>query len=153
MAQRIEDYALIGNNATAALVGKNGSIDWLSFPRFDSEACFAALLGSRYNGRWIIAPASEETQVKRRYRDGTLVLETEFTTPEGTVVVIDCMDRRGENQDLIRLVRGVRGSVAMYMEIMLRFDYGQIVPWVRRLKDGRVQAIAGPDRGDAGDHG
>ena len=146
MAQRIEDYALIGNNTTAALVGRNGSIDWLSFPRFDSEACFAALLGSRYNGRWIIAPTADETQVKRRYRDGTLVLETEFTTPEGTVVVIDCMDRRGHNQDVIRLVRGVRGSVAMYMELVLRFDYGQVVPWVRRLKDGRVQAIAGPDR-------
>ena len=146
MAQRIEDYALIGNNTTAALVGRNGSIDWLSFPRFDSEACFAALLGSRYNGRWIIAPTADETQVKRRYRDGTLVLETEFTTPEGTVVVIDCMDRRGHNQDVIRLVRGVSGSVPMYMELVLRFDYGQVVPWVRRLKDGRVQAIAGPDR-------
>ncbi|MBV8866417.1 MAG: glycoside hydrolase family 15 protein [Acidobacteriaceae bacterium] len=146
MAQLIEDYALIGNNATTALVGRNGSIDWLSFPRFDSAACFASLLGSKYNGRWIISTVSETPQVSRRYRPGTLVLETEFTTAEGSVVLIDCMDRRGENQDVIRLVRGVRGRVAMYMELVLRFDYGTVIPWVRRLEDGRIQAIAGPDR-------
>jgi GH15 family glucan-1,4-alpha-glucosidase len=146
MALLIEDYALIGNNATAALVGRNGSIDWLSFPRFDSPACFAQLLGSKQNGHWIITPKAEHPQVKRRYRHGTLVLETEFTTPEGTVVLIDCMDRRGNHQDVIRLVRGLRGRVPFEMEFVLRFDYGQVVPWVSRLEDGRLQAIAGPDR-------
>ena len=146
MAQLIEDYALIGNNSTTALVGRNGSIDWLSFPRFDSGACFASLLGSRYNGRWILSPQAEQPQVTRRYRPRTLVLETEFSTPDGSVVVIDCMDRRGENQDVIRLVRGLRGSVPMYMELVLRFDYGTVIPWVRRLPDGRIQAISGPDR-------
>ncbi len=146
MAQLIEDYALIGNNATTALVGRNGSIDWLGFPRFDSAACFASLLGSRYNGRWIVAPASENPQVSRRYRQNTLVLETEFTTSEGSVLLIDCMDRRGENQDVIRLVRGLRGRVPMSMELVLRFDYGSVIPWVHRLDDGRIQAIAGPDR-------
>jgi GH15 family glucan-1,4-alpha-glucosidase len=146
MAQFIEDYALIGNNCTTALVGRNGSIDWLSFPRFDSAACFASLLGSRYNGRWIVAPQAEEPKITRRYRPGTLVLETEFSTDKGAVLLIDCMDRRGEHQDVIRLVRGLRGRVDMYMELMLRFDYGTVVPWVRRLEDGRIQAIAGPDR-------
>ncbi len=146
MAQLIEDYALIGNNATTALVGRNGSIDWLSFPRFDSAACFASLLGSKYNGRWLIGPAAESPVIKRRYRPSTLVLETEFSTQEGTVVLIDCMDRRGEHQDVIRLVRGLRGRVAMNMELILRFDYGTVIPWVHHLSDGRIQAIAGPDR-------
>jgi GH15 family glucan-1,4-alpha-glucosidase len=146
MAQLIEDYALIGNNSTTALVGRNGSIDWLSFPRFDSAACFASLLGSRYNGRWIISPQDEHPQITRRYRPGTLVLETEFSTPDGAAVVIDCMDRRGEHQDVIRLVRGLRGRMAMYMELILRFDYGNVTPWVRRLPDERIQAIAGPHR-------
>ena len=146
MALLIEDYALIGNNATAALVGRNGSIDWLGFPRFDSPACFAQLLGSKHHGHWIIAPKAEHPHVKRKYRHGTLVLETEFTTPEGTVVLIDCMDRRGNHQDVIRLVRGLRGRVPLEMEFVLRFDYGQVIPWVSRLDDGRLQAIAGPDR-------
>ncbi len=146
MAQLIEDYALIGNNSTTALVGRNGSIDWLSFPRFDSAACFASLLGSKFNGRWIISPVDAHPQVTRRYRPGTLVLETEFSTPEGSVVLIDCMDRRGDHQDVIRLVRGVRGRVSIFMELILRFDYGTVIPWVRRLEDGRIQAIAGPDR-------
>jgi GH15 family glucan-1,4-alpha-glucosidase len=146
MTQFIEDYALIGNNATAALVGRNGSIDWMCFPRFDSAACFAAILGSKENGHWSIAPESEHPQIRRRYRPGTLVLETEFTTPQGTVVLIDCMDRRGENQDVLRLVRGVKGCVTMQMELALRFDYGVTVPWVRRLADGRIQAIAGSHR-------
>jgi GH15 family glucan-1,4-alpha-glucosidase len=146
MAQLIEDYALIGNNATAALVGRNGSIDWAGFPRFDSAACFAALLGSQENGHWRIAPKAEHPTIKRRYRERTLVLETEFTTPEGTVLLIDCMDRRGEHQDVIRLVRGVHGRVAMQLQFVVRFDYGSIVPWVIRLDDGRLQAIAGPDR-------
>src|SRR5579884_1141044 len=146
MAQFIEDYALIGNNSTAALVGCNGSIDWLCFPRFDSAACFASLLGSRHNGRWLVAPEYEHPEIKRRYRPGTLVLETEFTTPEGAVLLIDCMDRRGDYQDVIRLVKGLRGCVRMAMELILRFDYGTVIPWVRRLSDGRTQAIAGPDR-------
>jgi GH15 family glucan-1,4-alpha-glucosidase len=146
MAQFIEDYALIGNNSTGALVGRNGSIDWLCFPRFDSAACFASLLGSRYNGRWLIAPESEQVEIKRRYRPGTLVLETEFSTAEGTVRLVDCMDRRGDTQDVVRLVQGVRGRVRMWMELVLRFDYGTVTPWVRRLEDGRIQGIAGPDR-------
>jgi GH15 family glucan-1,4-alpha-glucosidase len=146
VAQFIEDYALIGNNSTCALVGRNGSIDWLSFPRFDSAACFASLLGSRHNGRWLVAPAAENPQIKRRYREGTLVLETEFSTSEGTAIVIDCMDRRGENQDVVRLVRGIRGRLAMQMELVLRFDYGTVIPWVRRMDDGRIQGIAGPHR-------
>ncbi len=142
----IEDYALIGNNATAALVGRNGSIDWLGFPRFDSAACFASLLGSKENGHWTITPKAEHPSVNRRYRQGTLVLETEFTTPEGTVVVIDCMDRRGDHQDLVRLVRGVRGRVCMQMELVIRFEYGTVVPWVSRMPDDRLTAVAGPDQ-------
>jgi len=146
MTLLIEDYALIGNNATAALVGRNGSIDWLCFPRFDSAACFAALLGSPENGHWSIAPKADHPKVTRRYREGTLVLETEFSTAEGTVVLIDCMDRRGGHQDVIRLVRGIRGRVPMQMELALRFDYGTVVPWVSRLEDNRLCGVAGPDR-------
>jgi GH15 family glucan-1,4-alpha-glucosidase len=146
MTLLIEDYALIGNNATAALVGRNGSIDWLCFPRFDSAACFAALLGSPESGHWSIAPQAAQPKVTRRYREGTLVLETEFSTPEGTAVLVDCMDRRGENQDVVRLVRGVRGRVPMEMELAIRFEYGTVVPWVSRMEDGRLYAVAGPDR-------
>ena len=146
MTLLIEDYAIIGNNATAALVGRNGSIDWLCFPRFDSAACFAALLGSPDNGHWSIAPKATHPKVTRRYREGTLVLETEFSVPEGTVVLIDCMDRRGGHQDVIRIVRGIRGRVPMQMEFALRFDYGTVVPWVSRLEDNRICAVAGPDR-------
>jgi GH15 family glucan-1,4-alpha-glucosidase len=146
MTLLIEDYALIGNNATAALVGRNGSIDWLCFPRFDSTACFAALLGSPDNGHWSIAPNASHPKVTRRYREGTLVLETEFSTPDGTVMLIDCMDRHGDHQDVIRLVRGIRGRVPMQMELTLRFDNGTVVPWVSRLEDKRLCAVAGPDR-------
>ncbi len=146
MTLLIEDYALLGNNSTAALVGCNGSIDWLCFPRFDSAACFAALLSSVENGHWSISPKAEHPAVKRHYRPGTMVLETEFSTPEGTVVLIDCMDRRGEHQDVLRLVRGVQGRVPMQMELVLRFNYGTAVPWVSRLPDERLQAVAGPDR-------
>jgi GH15 family glucan-1,4-alpha-glucosidase len=146
MTLLIEDYALIGNNATAALVGRNGSVDWLCFPRFDSSACFAALLGSPDNGHWSIAPKATRPKVTRRYREGTLVLETEFSTAEGTVVLIDCMDRRGGYQDVIRLVRGISGRVPMQMELVLRFDYGTVIPWVSRLEDNRLCAVAGPDR-------
>ncbi|MBV8071457.1 MAG: glycoside hydrolase family 15 protein [Acidobacteriaceae bacterium] len=146
MTLLIEDYALIGNNATTALVGRNGSIDWLSFPRFDSAACFAALLGTKQNGHWSVAPQAEHPNVKRRYREGTLVLETEFDTAEGTCVLIDCMDRHQESQHVLRLLRGLRGRVPMHMELAIRFDYGSVTPWVSRMTDGRVQAIAGPDR-------
>jgi GH15 family glucan-1,4-alpha-glucosidase len=146
MTLLIEDYALIGNNATAALVGRNGSIDWLCFPRFDSAACFAALLGSPDNGHWSIAPKTPRPKVTRRYREGTLVLETEFSAAEGTVVLTDCMNLRGEHQDVVRLVRGIRGRVLMQMELAVRFDYGTVVPWVSRLEDNRLCAVAGPDR-------
>jgi GH15 family glucan-1,4-alpha-glucosidase len=146
VTQLIEYYALIGNNATAALVARNGSIDWLGFPRFDSPACLGGLLGTNENGRWIICPNGEHQQVRRQYRQGTLVLETEFSTSKGAVTVIDCMDRRGENQDVVRIVRGLRGCVSMQMELVLRFDYGTVIPWVSRVADGRLQAIAGPER-------
>src|SRR6185312_13824193 len=130
MALLIEDYAIIGNRATAALVGSNGSIDWLGFPRFDSPACFAALLGTPDNGRWLIAPKSENVTVTRRYREGTLILETEFCTPEGSMLIVDFMQRRGRVHDVFRLVRGLKGEVPMHMELGIRFGYGEIVPWV-----------------------
>lgn len=141
---RIEDYAVIGDTQTLALVGMNGSMDWLCFPRFDSGACFAALLGSPENGRWLIAPKGKPTSVRRRYRDGTLVLETEFQTAEGTVRVVDCMPIRGKNPDVVRVVEGVSGVVPMRAELVIRFDYGSVVPWVRK-SEGRLLAIAGPD--------
>ena len=141
---RIEDYAIIGDCHTAALVSRGGSIDWLCFPRFDSPACFAALLGNEEHGRWLIAPAGEIRQARRRYRDGTLVLETEFTTAEGAVKLIDCMPPRSGEPDLVRLVVGVRGRVRMRMELIVRFDYGSIIPWVRRASYG-IRAVAGPD--------
>ncbi len=140
----IEDYALIGDCHTAALVGRDGSIDWLCFPRFDSGACFAALLGEPAHGRWLIAPAADALRVRRKYRDGTLVLETEIETGEGVVRIIDCMPLSDERWDVLRIVEGVSGRVAMRMELIIRFDYGSIVPWVRRL-DGTLQATAGPD--------
>ena len=142
---RIEDYALIGDCQTAALVGRDGSIDWLCFPRFDSGACFAALLGTPDNGRWRIAPAAEVRRVRRAYRPGTLVLETEFDTDSGSVKVVDCMPPRTRQADLVRLVVGTRGRVPMRTELSIRFDYGWVVPWVRRLSDGIV-AVAGPDQ-------
>ncbi|MBA3984470.1 MAG: glycoside hydrolase family 15 protein [Acidimicrobiia bacterium] len=141
---RIEDYALIGDTQTAALVGRNGSIDWLCLPRFDSGACFAALLGDRSNGRWSVAPAGTAHRVERRYVPGTLVLETTFHTHDGTVRVTDCMPVRGEAPDVVRLVEGISGSVAMEMDLVVRFDYGSTVPWVRRL-DGALSLVAGPD--------
>lgn len=144
MASLIEDYALIGDCQTAALVSRNGSIDWLCFPRFDSGACFAALLGTPENGRWQIAPAGEVRDIRRRYRDGTLILETEFETDEGAVALIDCMPPRTSSADLIRIVEGRRGRVPMRMELVIRFDYGSIIPWVRRTEEG-IRAIAGPD--------
>jgi GH15 family glucan-1,4-alpha-glucosidase len=140
----IEDYALIGDCHTAALVGRDGSIDWLCLPRFDSGACFAALLGGPEHGRWRIAPATEVRATRRRYRDGTLILETEFETAQGTVRIIDCMPLSDGRWDVLRIVEGLRGRVAMRMELVIRFDYGSIIPWVRRL-DGTLLATAGPD--------
>ncbi len=147
MGLRIEDYALIGNTRTAALVGNNGSIDWLCMPRFDSGACFAALLGSQENGHWLIAPSSPARRVHRRYRGPTLVLETEFVTDSGAVEVIDFMPiaERHQQVDVIRIVRGLRGSVPMRMQAVFRFDYGHIAPWVTRSGDHGLRAIAGPD--------
>ena len=146
MASRIEDYAVIGNRETMALVGRDGAIDWLCLPRFDSPACFAALLGHAGNGRWRIAPCDPDARVTRRYRDGTLVLETRFETAGGTATLIDCLHRRDGATDVIRLVRGESGTVAFRCDLAIRFDYGRDVPWVTRLDDGRLQAIAGPDR-------
>src|SRR3982750_2919521 len=124
MALPIEDYAIIADTQTAALVGKNGSIDWLCVPRFDSGAIFAALLGTGENGHWTLAPTGEIRSVRRQYRHETLVLETEFETDDGVVRVIDFMPPRGEAPDVIRIVEGVRGRVPMSMELRLRFDYG-----------------------------
>jgi GH15 family glucan-1,4-alpha-glucosidase len=144
MSTPIEDYALIGDTHTAALVGKDGSIDWLCVPRFDSPACFAALLGTRENGRWIITPDEPVLRVTRRYRPGTLVLETEMETANGIVLLIDAMPPRQEQPLVVRVVQGMTGKVAMRMELVIRFDYGSTVPWVTRA-DGSLQAIAGPE--------
>jgi GH15 family glucan-1,4-alpha-glucosidase len=143
MTRRIEDYALIGDLQTAALVERGGSIDWLCFPRFDSGACFAALLGTRNNGRWLIAPTAGGT-TSRRYLHDTMVLETTWENDEGAVRVLDFMPPRGVAPDVVRIVEGLRGSVELRSELIIRFDYGSIVPWVRRIDDDRV-AIAGPD--------
>jgi GH15 family glucan-1,4-alpha-glucosidase len=140
----IEDYALIGDCETAALVARDGSIDWLCLPRFDSAACFAALLGTPDNGRWQIAPVAEY-RVTRRYREKTLILETQFDTEGGTVTLIDFMPIRTKAPEIIRLVRGDRGKVQMRMDFVVRFDYGQAVPWVTRQPDGALFAIAGPN--------
>jgi GH15 family glucan-1,4-alpha-glucosidase len=140
----IEDYGVIGDTQSAALVGRNGSIDWLCLPWFDSRACFAALLGEPEHGRWLIAPAGEITASRRRYAGRSMVLETEFDTATGTIRVIDFMPVRRDAPDLVRIVEGVRGEVAVHMELVIRFDYGAIVPWVRKV-DGMLQAIGGPD--------
>src|SRR5215218_5075712 len=142
--RRIEDYALLGDLQTAALVHRSGSVDWCCFPRFDSGACFAALLGGPEHGRWLLAPAGEVTHTERRYREDTLILETLFETAEGAVRVIDFMPPRGRDPDIVRIVEGVRGRVTMRSELVIRYDYGRIVPWVRRVHDATV-AIAGPD--------
>lgn len=145
MPLRIEDYALIGDCETASLVGRDGSIDWLCWPRFDSGACFAALLGGPEHGHWAIAPAGEIKRNKRRYQKNTLILETDFETTEGAVTIIDFMPIRERHHDVIRMVCGRRGQVPMKMELTLRFDYGRSVPWVTRLDDGTLRAIAGPN--------
>src|SRR3982751_664670 len=140
----LEDYGLIGDTQTAALVGRDGSIDWLCMPRFDSPACFAALLGDSSHGRWQIAPVGSPRATGRRYRGHSLVLETEFRTSEGVARLVDCMPPRDRNPDLVRIVEGIEGEVRFAMDLVIRFDYGSIVPWVRRI-DGAVRAIGGPD--------
>ncbi len=145
MPERIEDYGIIGDLQTAALVGRTGSVDWLCFPRFDSGSCFGALLGSSDEGRWLIAPASSGSATHRSYRDDTLVLESEWTTPTGRARVIDFMPPRGTNPDIVRIVEGLEGRVVMRTELVIRFDYGSIIPWVRRLEDDTLVAVGGPD--------
>jgi GH15 family glucan-1,4-alpha-glucosidase len=145
MALKIEDYAIIGDCKSAALVGRDGSIDWLCWPRFDSSACFAALLGTPDHGRWLIAAADPAARVTRHYRDNTLILETDFETADGAVTVVDFMPLREGSHNLVRIVIGRRGRLAMRCELVLRFDYGSMVPWVTRLDDGALEAIAGPD--------
>jgi GH15 family glucan-1,4-alpha-glucosidase len=144
MPGRIENYAMVGDLQTAALVGSDGSVDWLCFPRFDSPACFAALLGEDTNGRWRIAPTSGGRCTRRRYRGHTLVLESEWETPGGAVRVVDCMPPRGVAPDLIRVVEGVRGKVSVTSELGIRFDYGHVAPWVT-IQGREVRAVAGPD--------
>jgi GH15 family glucan-1,4-alpha-glucosidase len=144
MALRIEDYALIGDCQTAALVGRDGSIDWLCFPRFDSAACFAALLGTAEHGRRQLAPTGDIRRVERRYLPDTLVLETTFFTDSGAVKLVDFMPPRTEIPELIRIVEGVDGEVRMSMDLGIRFDYGSVVPWVRRA-GASLRATAGPE--------
>ena len=144
MSTCLEDYALIGDCETAALVSRGGSIDWLCWPRFDSPACFAALLGTPEHGRWLLEPVASGARITRKYRDRTLILETTMETVDGTVTVVDFMPPRGRNSDIVRLVRGERGRVRMHTELVLRFDYGRTVPWVTHLDDGTYRAIAGP---------
>ena len=145
MALRIEDYAIIGDCKSAALVGSDGSIDWLCWPRFNSAACFAALLGTPENGRWVIAPALAPLGVTRQYRPGTLVLETEFTTESGRAVILDFMPP-ADGAELVRIVVGRSGRVDFRTEFVARFDYGSTVPWISRLYDGAISAVAGPER-------
>ena len=141
---KIEDYAFLSDTQTAALVGRNGSVDWLCFPRFDSPSCFAALIGEPKNGRWLITPTDDSATVTRKYRGYTLILETTFETKDGAVRLIDFMPPRGTNPDIVRIVEGVDGKVSMRMELIVRFDYGDVVPWVRKCGDG-LEAIAGPN--------
>ncbi len=144
MALRLEDYAMIGDTHTGALVGNDGSIDWLCLPRFDSGAVFGALLGNESNGRWQLAPLGGVRRVQRRYREGTLVLDTELETDTGVVRITDFMPHRDGHAGVVRIVEGVAGQVPMGMRLVIRFDYGRTVPWVRRI-DGRLIAVAGPD--------
>jgi len=144
MSLPIEKYALVGDCHTAALVGSDGSIDWLCLPRFDSGACFAALLGAPEHGRWLLTPTARITEVRRRYRDGTLILETEFDTDGGSVRIVDFMPLSDRRWDIVRIVEGLHGRVDLRMELIVRFDYGSIVPWVHR-SDGLILLTAGPD--------
>jgi GH15 family glucan-1,4-alpha-glucosidase len=145
LSTRIEDYALIGDCETAALVSRDGSIDWLCFPRFDSPACFAALLGTEENGRWSISPSDKSYRTSRRYRQDTLILETTFETETGVAIVRDFMPPRDGTSDIIRIVEGRSGTVAFDLDFVLRFDYGRTIPWVTANDDGSMTAIAGPD--------
>jgi GH15 family glucan-1,4-alpha-glucosidase len=143
---KIEDYGLIGDCETAALVGRDGSIDWLCWPGFDSDACFAALLGTHRNGRWLIAPADEVKKSSRRYWDNTMILETRLETDDGIVALIDFMPPRGKASDIVRLVRGIKGTVKMRMQLVIRFGFGADIPWVKRTDDrSALLAIAGQD--------
>jgi GH15 family glucan-1,4-alpha-glucosidase len=144
MVGRIEDYGFIGDLQSGALVGRDGSIDWLCLPRFDSPACFAALLGDEDAGRWVLAPAYGGASQRRRYRPDTLVLETEWDTPDGSVRLVDLMPPRGEAADVVRIVEGLSGRVPMRTQLRLRFDYGRVVPWIR-CQDQGLSAVAGPD--------
>lgn len=146
MPSKIEDYAIIGNCETAALVDRDGSIDWLCLPRFDSAACFAALLGDPSHGRWQMAPAEDVYRATRRYRGSSLILETDFEVGKGAVRLTDFMTRSGGGCEVIRRVSGLRGNVAMHSELRVRLDYGSAVPWVTRLEDGRIKYVVGPDR-------
>jgi GH15 family glucan-1,4-alpha-glucosidase len=145
LPSRIEDYGLIGDCETAALVGRDGSIDWLCWPAFDSDACFASLLGTHRHGRWLIEPAEEVTGSSRRYWDNTLILETRFETANGVVALIDFMPPRGNASDVVRLVRGVAGKVKLQMQLVIRFGFGADIPWVRRTDNGALLAISGQD--------
>lgn len=146
MAARIEDYALIGNCRTAALISSEGSVDWLCFPRFDSPSCFAALLGTEENGHWKIGPREPVRRVSRRYHDGSLVLETHFFTDEGEALLIDFMPSSLSHSSLVRIVAGIKGTVTFDMDLTVRFTYGSAVPWVERLDEQSIFAVAGPDR-------
>ena len=141
---RIEDYGFLSDTQTGALVSRDGCVDWLCLPRFDSGACFASLLGNRENGHWHFVPREKIEKITRRYRGETLILETQLETASGAVRLIDFMPPRGKNPDIIRIVEGVRGELALEMELIIRFDYGHIVPWVRK-RHGGLEAIAGPD--------
>ena len=148
---KLEDYGLISDLQTAALVGRNGSIDWLCLPRFDSDSCFASLLGDEWDGRWLLAPDCEVNHTERCYREGTLVHELEFHCDSGVVRVIDFMPPRGEDPDVVRIVEGIEGSVPIRMELVIRFGYGAIVPWVRRFGRGRARRRRGAGRAHAAD--
>src|SRR5207248_5904313 len=141
----IDDYALLGDLQTAALVGRSGSVDWLPFPRFDSSSCFGALLGGREHGRWLIAPAGAGPAADRRYRDDTLILESEWQTSEGRVRLIDFMPPRETTPDIVRIVEGLDGSVRMRTELIIRLDYGSVIPWMLRLDSRTLKAVGGPD--------
>src|SRR5436305_6597754 len=145
MAERIEDYALLGDLQTAALVGRHGSVDWLPFPRFDSSSCFGALLGGSEHGRWLVAPTGGGRAVDRRYRPDTLVLESEWQTPTGRVRVIDFMPPRETKPDIVRIVEGLDGEVDMRTELIIRLDYGSVIPWVLRHDQRTLLAVGAPD--------